>query len=102
MNELAIYLRDRSAMRGLFSRVELLDDSGAPLFQVADPTEAPASVKPTEKDWAAAKAGEINVREDADGAIRRGHVLAAGGIVDATAGAGRPGRCAGRSRSAGR
>jgi two-component system nitrogen regulation sensor histidine kinase NtrY len=70
MNDLAIYLRDRSAMRGLFSRVELLDDSGAPLFQVADPTEAPASVKPTEKDWAAAKAGEINVREDADGAIR--------------------------------
>ena len=70
MNDLAIYLRDRSAMRGLFSRVELLDDSGAPLFQVADPNEAPASVKPTEKDWAAAKAGEINVREDADGAIR--------------------------------
>lgn len=70
MNDLAIYLRDRSAMRGLFSRVELLDDSGAPLFQVADPNEAPASVKPTQKDWAAAKAGEINVREDADGAIR--------------------------------
>ena len=70
LNDIAIYLRDRSAMRGLFSRVELLDSSGAMLFQVADPNEAPPSTKPTDRDWAAAKAGEINFREDADGAIR--------------------------------
>ena len=70
INALATYLQGRSAARGLFSRVELLDNSGAPLFQVADPNEAPPSVKPTQKDWDAARAGEINVREDADGAIR--------------------------------
>ncbi len=70
INALADYLQRRSAARGLFSRVELLDASGAPLFQVADPNEAPPSVSPTPKDWDAAKVGEINVREDADGAIR--------------------------------
>lgn len=70
LNDIAIYVRDRSAMRGLFSRVELLDNSGAFLFQVADPTEAPPSTQPTERDWAAARAGEINVREDSDGSIR--------------------------------
>ena len=70
INTLADYLQRRSAARGLFSRVELLDGSGAPLFQVADPNEAPPSVKPTQKDWDAAKVNEINVREDADGAIR--------------------------------
>ncbi len=70
LNDIAIYLRDRSSMRGLFSRVELLDNSGAMLFQVADPNEAPPSSQPSESDWAAARAGEINVREDSDGAIR--------------------------------
>ncbi len=70
LNDIAIYLRDRSAMRGLFSRVELVDNSGALLFQVADPNEAPESTAPTEGDWAAARAGEINVREDSAGAIR--------------------------------
>jgi len=70
LNDVAMYLRDRSEARGLFSRVELLDATGAPLFQVADPDEAPPQAKPTDRDWAAAKAGEINVREDSDGAIR--------------------------------
>ena len=70
INALATYLQQRSAARGLFSRVELLDGSGALLFQVADPNEAPPSAKPTQKDWDAGKADEINVREDADGAIR--------------------------------
>lgn len=70
LNDITIYLRDRSAMRGLFSRVELVDNSGALLFQAADPTEAPESTAPTAGDWAAARAGEINVREDSTGAIR--------------------------------
>lgn len=70
LNDVALYLRDRSEARGLFSRVEVFDGSGAPLFQVADPDEAPPRAAPTEGDWAAANAGAINVREDADGAIR--------------------------------
>jgi two-component system nitrogen regulation sensor histidine kinase NtrY len=70
LNDVAMYLQDRSARRGLFSRVELLDSTGAPLFQVADPDEAPPQASPTDRDWAAANAGAINVREDSDGAIR--------------------------------
>jgi two-component system nitrogen regulation sensor histidine kinase NtrY len=70
VNALGVYLQGRSAARGLFSRVELLDGSSALLFQAADANEAPASVEPTQKDWDAVKAGVINVREDADGAIR--------------------------------
>lgn len=70
LNDVAMYLQDRSARRGLFSRVELLDGTGAPLFQVADPDEAPPQAKPTDRDWSAANAGAINVREDSDGAIR--------------------------------
>lgn len=70
LNDVWIYLRDRSAARGLFSRVELLDGTGAPLYTGADPDEAPPQAHPTDRDWAAANAGEINLREDADGAIR--------------------------------
>lgn len=70
INSLSGYLQQRSAARGLFSRVELLDGSGTMLFQAADPNEAPPPAKPTQKDWDAAKVDEINVREDADGAIR--------------------------------
>lgn len=70
LSELAAYLQRRSELRGLFSRVELVDSTGALLFQVADPNEAPPSTTPTERDWAAARAGEINVREDSAGAIR--------------------------------
>ncbi|MCF8509131.1 MAG: HAMP domain-containing protein [Hyphomonadaceae bacterium] len=71
INALADYLQRRSSARGLFSRVELLDSAGAPhLPALADPNEAPPSVKPTQKDWDAANVNEINVREDADGAIR--------------------------------
>jgi len=71
ISALATYMQNRQGMRGVFGRVVAFDGSGAELFQFADlDGNAPAAKPPTESDWAAARAGSINVREEAEGAIR--------------------------------
>jgi two-component system nitrogen regulation sensor histidine kinase NtrY len=61
------YLGQRSEMRGIFRRIEAFDNSGASLEPVLEAEEQdnppPAAMKPTASDWAAARAGEILVRE---------------------------------------
>ncbi len=71
INELAAYMQQRQALRGIFGRMQGFDGTGASLFESADlDGDAPPVKPPTESDWEAARAGSINVREDADGSIR--------------------------------
>jgi two-component system, NtrC family, nitrogen regulation sensor histidine kinase NtrY len=69
VDELKYYLQDRSERRGIFRRVEAFDRSDKTIFDLVAEGAAPA-MKPTSSDWSAAEAGEINFREDQDGAIR--------------------------------
>jgi two-component system, NtrC family, nitrogen regulation sensor histidine kinase NtrY len=69
VKDLEYYLKDRSEKRGIFRRVEAFNRSGASIFQMVAEGAAPA-MQPTPSDWSAAEAGEINLREDTDGAIR--------------------------------
>ncbi|MDZ4760568.1 MAG: ATP-binding protein [Alphaproteobacteria bacterium] len=61
--------RLRAEYRGLFRRIEVYNRSGAQLFDPLVAEGAASLEPPTEKDWAAATAGETNLKEDAD-AIR--------------------------------
>ncbi|OYW43176.1 MAG: hypothetical protein B7Z38_02460 [Rhodobacterales bacterium 12-64-8] len=71
INDLANYMQQRQALRGVFGRVQGFDSSGASLFESADlDGKAPPVKPPTESDWGAARGGSINVREEADGSIR--------------------------------
>ena len=71
IGDLANYMGQRQALRGIFGRVQAYDSSGASLFESADlDGDAPPAKLPTESDWEVARTGSINVREDADGSIR--------------------------------
>ncbi len=70
LNDLALYMQDRSGKRGIFRRIEAFDRSGAVLFQLIAEKGAAPAMQPSQSDWDAAQAGEINVREDRDGAVR--------------------------------
>jgi two-component system nitrogen regulation sensor histidine kinase NtrY len=71
ISDLASYLQQRQALRGIFGRVQAFDGTGALLFDSPDlDGEAPPAKPPTASDWEAARTGAINVREDADGSIR--------------------------------
>ena len=69
IKELEFYLQDRSGKRGIFRRLEAFDGAGVVLFQLIAEGAAPP-MTPTTSDWSRARAGEISVREDTDGAIR--------------------------------
>jgi two-component system nitrogen regulation sensor histidine kinase NtrY len=71
ISDLASYMQQRQALRGIFGRVQGFDSSGASLFESADlDGDAPPEKLPTQSDWEAARGGSINVREEADGSIR--------------------------------
>ncbi len=73
LGSLMDYLGKRSGLRGIFRRIDAFDHTGASLttpLLAEDKDKPPAAMKPTLNDWQAAKAGEINIREDTDGAIR--------------------------------
>ncbi len=71
INQLASYMQQRQALRGVFGRMQGVDSSGASLFESADlDGDAPPVKPPTESDWEVARSGAINVREEADGSIR--------------------------------
>jgi two-component system, NtrC family, nitrogen regulation sensor histidine kinase NtrY len=72
LDNLMNYLRERSGMRGIFRRIEAFNNSGASLgvLEAEEKDNPPPAMKPTASDWTAARAGEILVREDTDGAIR--------------------------------
>jgi len=62
------YIKERSEARAVFRRVQAFDRAGNVLFKLEAEGAAPARA-PTESDWSTAQAGEINIREDTDGAI---------------------------------